>query len=181
MPRDFMKYLWWVVVALVISAVLNTIAVMVGRGSYEHITLVLYGILLVGFPTFVASLILMIMGQKRWNLFFAGYVLNLVSLVVCLMIASGFIGLFVASRDVKDAKAYCESLVPRLEKYKDDKGEYPEQIDEIVSRGTEPEMFLGKPFYMKVGKGYSFEFRHPSKKMEVVGYSSWRGTWEKKP
>jgi hypothetical protein len=174
-----MKKLWWVVVALAISAGLNTVAVMVGRGTYEHIMFVLHGILFVGVPAFVAGLILMIMGrEKRWNLFLAGYALNLVSLVAGLMVVSAFVGLFIADRDVKETKEYCEWLVPQLEKYKQDKGQYPDDIDKIISRGLEPPLLLGSTFYSKAGDGYVMEFKDPSTRQRMVEYSSWKKQWQ---
>jgi hypothetical protein len=176
-----MKKLWWLGIALAVSVILNTVAVRVGRGSYAHIMFVLHVILFVGLPTFVASLILMIMGrEKRWNLFLAGYALNLVSLVVGLMIASTFIGLFVANRDVTDAKAYCQSLVPRLEKHKEDTGRYPEDVAAVSARDNEPLLLAGKRFYIPQADGYVMEFRDPSKKQRMVEYSSWKKEWQRR-
>jgi hypothetical protein len=174
-----MKKLWWAGVALAISIVLNTIAVKVGRGSYGHIMLVVQGILLVGAPAFIASLILMVMGrEKRWNLFLAGYALNLFSLVVGLMIASAFIGLIVASGDVKDARAYCQSLVPRLEKYKEEAGRYPDDVNAVSAREHEPLLLKGSRFYIPQADGYVMEFRDPSTKQRVVEYNSWKREWQ---
>jgi hypothetical protein len=176
-----MKKLWWVVVALAISAVLNTIAVMVGRGSYAQTMFVLHAILFVGLPAFVAGLVLMIAGREnRWNLFLAGYALNLVSLVAGLMVVSAFVGFFIADRDVRETKEYCEWLVPQLEKYRQDKGQYPDDIDEIISRGLEPPLLLGNTFYRKAGEGYVMEFRDPSTKSRMVEYSSWKKQWQRR-
>ncbi len=174
-----MKKLWWAGVALAISIVLNTIAVKVGRGSYGHVMLVVQGILLIGAPAFIASLILMILGrEKRWNLFLVGYALNLFSLVVGLMIVSAFIGLLVASGDVKDARAYCEALVPRLEKYKEETGRYPDDVNAVSVRQHEPLLLKGSRYYLSQAEGYVIEFKDPSTKQRVVEYSSWRKEWQ---
>jgi hypothetical protein len=123
----------------------------------------------------------MIMGrEKRWNLFLAGYALNLVSLVAGLMIASAFIGLFIAGRDVRDARAYCQSLVPRLEKYKEDTGKYPEDVAAISTRENEPLLLKGKRFYIPQTEGYVIEFADPSKKQRMVEYSSWKKEWQRR-
>jgi hypothetical protein len=176
-----MKKLWWIVVALVISVVLNTIAVMVGRGSYEHIMFVLWCVFFVGAPAFVVSLVLMVMGrEKRWNLFLAGYVLNLVSLVVGLMVVSAFVGLLVAGRDVEDARAYCRGLVPRLEKYREEAGKYPDDVAAVSAGGNEPLLLKGKRFYVPHADGYVMEFRDPSKKQRMIEYSSLKKEWQRR-
>jgi hypothetical protein len=176
-PSD-MKKLWWAAGALAISIMLNTIGVKVGRGSYEYTMLVVKCILLAGVPLFVISLALMVIGrEKRWNLFLAGYALNLLSLVIGLMIVSAFVGLFVASSDVKSAKAYCQALVPRLQKYKEDTGTYPEDISAVSAREHEPLLLRESRFYIPQADGYVMEFRDPSTQRRVFEYRSWTGEW----
>jgi hypothetical protein len=176
-----MKKLWWVAVAIFVSAVLNMLAVKYGRGSCRHTMLVLQGMLFLGLPLFIAGLVLMIIGyDKRWKVFLVGYSLNLASLVTGLMLVSACIGMFVATGDVKDAKAYCQGLAGRLEKYKQDTGNYPQRIETVAARENEPLLLKGKQFYVLQAKGYVLEFRDPSRKQRTVEYASWRGTWEQR-
>jgi hypothetical protein len=174
-----MKKLWWVAVAIFVSAVLNTLAVKYGRGSYRHTMLVLQGMLFVGLPLFIASFVLMVVGYyKRPKVFLAGYALNLASLVTGLMLVSACIGMFIAASDVKDAKAYCQGLVGLLEKYKQDTGNYPQRIDAVAGGEDEPLLLKGRSFYKLQSEGYVLEFGDPSRKQRMVEYASWKGTWE---
>jgi hypothetical protein len=173
-----MKKLWWAAVALAISIILNSIGVKVGRGSYEYIMLVVKGILFIGVPAFAGGLALMVAGrEKRWGLFLAGYALNLISLIIGMMIISAFVGLFVASNDVKSAKAYCQTLVPRLEKYKEDVGTYPDDIGRVSAREHEPLLLKRSQFYIPQADGYVMEFRDPSTERRMFEYRSWTGQW----
>ena len=171
----------WAGVAAGIALILNVVVLKVGRGSYLHISLVLQGILFVGLPAFVVSLVLMCIGmEKRPRLFAAGYAANLVSVVTFLMIISACAGLFVATADIKDARRYCERLIPRLEKYNADTGSYPATIDAVASRENEPRLLKGVQFYIPQADGYLLEFRMPQKRNEMMEYSSWKGRWERR-
>ncbi len=177
--KELLRWLWRAGIAIVAAAVLNAWAVKLGRGSYMHISLVLDAILLVGMPAFLISLVLMCVGRdKRPHVFLAGYVLNLVSLVTFLMLVSACVGLFVATADTNDAKAYCDALIPRLEKYKQDTGKYPDTIEAVAGREHEPLLLKGRQFYAVQPDGYVLEFRRPQKKWELVEYISWTGRWE---
>jgi hypothetical protein len=174
-----MKKLWWVAVALAVSAVLNAVAAMAGRGSYAYVTLTIKCIAMVGAPTFVASIVLMISGrEKRPRLFLAGYALNLASMVIGLMVVSGFIGLFIAAGDVKDARMYCDMLIPRLETYKEQSGHYPADVNAVSTGQCEPRLLTGSRFYIPQSDGYVMEFRDPSARQKIVRYCSWENHWQ---
>jgi len=177
--RELLRRLWWVGAAVAVAAILNIWAVRLGRGSYMHISLVLDAILLLGAPAFLISLVLMCVGRdKHSHIFLAGFALNLVSLVIFLMLVSACIGLFVATADVKDAMAYCEAMIPRLEKHKQDTGKYPDALEAVASREHEPRLLRGRQFYVPQPNGYVLEFRRPQKKWELIEYISWTGRWE---
>jgi hypothetical protein len=177
--RLLLKRLWWLVIALGVAIVLNVWAVKLGRGSHVHISLVLQAIGLVGLPVFVISLVLMCVGRDKWPLvFIAGYAMNLVSLVIFLMLISACIGLFVATADTRAAMSYCEALIPRVEKYKQDTGKYPDTIEAVASREHEPLLLQGRQFYIAMPDGYVLEFKRPQKTWETIEYTSWTGKWK---
>lgn len=172
--------LWWIVIALGAAGILNTWAVMLGRGTHAHISAVLHVILLVGLPAFVISLVLMCAGREKYpRLFLVGYMANLVSLVIFLMLFSACIGLVMAASETKRAIAYCESLIPRLELHRQQTGMYPDTIEAIASREHEPPLLRGRRFYIPQGDGYVLEFPRPQKKWEMMEYASWEGRWKK--
>jgi|GEM_PF-3287522 len=178
---QFLKCLSWIGVAIGVAIVLNMWAVKLGRGSYAHICAVMHGIVLIGLPAFVLSVVLMCVGRERHKrVFLAGYALNLAGLVTFLMLASACVGLFVAKVDVRDARNYCEGLVPRLEKYKQDTGRYPDDIKAVDSGECAPRLLQGTQFYIAQADGYILEFKHPAKRSEILEYASWKGTWEKR-
>jgi hypothetical protein len=176
-----MNRLWWAAVALGVSVIFNAIGVKVGRGSYDYIMLVLQVILFVGAPLFIASIVVMVMGRhERPRLFLAGYVLNLASMVVGLMVVSCFIGLSVADSDVKDTKAWCGQFPRWIEKFRQDNGRLPETRLEFTGDVALPRLLDDEQFYFPHGDTYTFEFRNPSKRRAVVVYDSATGVWQER-
>ena len=94
----------------------------------------------------------------RWGLVFARW-LGVVAVVQALSLP---IGSWVGDRDMKAAKAYCESLLPALEAYHDEHDCYPTEVtlaELIVDR--EPYLLRNRQYYHGQCSGFSFQILDP--------------------
>jgi hypothetical protein len=106
----------------------------------------------------------------------------LLLLITCASVLVGFVG-FVVSQDrirVRDAKAFCESLIPRLEAEKAQKGRYPEKLDPDWWKGRElPKHIKGREFYWSSSGGRTYAFGFPSASLlyDMVQYDPMWKRW----
>jgi hypothetical protein len=72
-------------------------------------------------------------------------------------------GLLLNYRDVRGARFYCESLMPRLESYREAHDVYPAVVDSLLpAERPLPRLLKGRQFYRRVGADYEFAFLDPS-------------------
>ncbi len=81
---------------------------------------------------------------------------------------AAFVGLYPSSVSGPNkanfqARAFCERLVPMLDAYRGEHGQYPVTIPEVWLAGQAvPPLIDRQSFYMNTGDGYWFRFRDPS-------------------
>jgi hypothetical protein len=90
----------------------------------------------------------------------------LLLLIICTTVLVSGIGFLVsrAKLEVRNAKEFCESLIPRLESEKARNGRYPEHLESDWWRGRKlPKLLNGRKFYwaLSEGQGYSFTVDNP--------------------
>lgn len=165
------------------------LATFLGRGSVEHL-------LLATIPSLVLAPVLILAGGVLWIWGFrvesvpsgrrlrwvAAFLVGLAGFF--LVLAPSYLpGMVLHHRDVSGAMRYCDDLVPRLEAWKDKRGEYPATIDVVLpAERPTPRLLRGSSFYRRLGSGYELVFLDPA---EILGGYSYffpettaRGRWE---
>ncbi|OJW05821.1 MAG: hypothetical protein BGO49_27030 [Planctomycetales bacterium 71-10] len=153
------------------------LSVVFGRGSFGHC-------ILLGMATFAAfgcwavgGLLWLLAGRgpSRWKeagrdfLIFGGLVLG--------MWASLPFGILLNLRDVAEARAFCEALIPAIERIKAQTGRYPATPPEVVPGAARPRLIGEGHFYGADADGYRFNFKDPAKLMGGLHYDSRSGRW----
>ena len=80
------------------------------------------------------------------------------------------VGLVLAERDVREAKAFCESLVPGLDEMRRATGSYPADVSRLAS-GSLPRLLTEAPFYTVHGPHFTFTILEPR---ELFAWHQWR-------
>ena len=160
------------------------LAAYLGRGSFGH-ALVSGLVLLSAVPAFllgtlvgIASLLRRRKGRGKllsWaaaGLFAGAILFGAVGLSI-------LPGAWFNSRDVREARFYCNSLIPRLEAHRRKTGAFPADIGDVGEKpGDRPRLLAGTTwFYYSSGDDYVFEFRDPSGMFEGHVYDSSEGSW----
>jgi len=81
---------------------------------------------------------------------------------------------------VSKAKSFCESLVPKLDGYKQEAGKYPQGIEEVMEPASRlPYLLRDQGFYHceSGGKSFSFEFEGPHEANLFHSYCSDDREW----
>lgn len=134
------------------------------RGSLEHLLVALVPALTVAPVCACGGVLLWFLGLRAGSEQPAGPRLRwLGALLIGLagffvVLAPSFLaGMIFNAMDVRDAKAYCMSLVPRLEAYHEEHGQYPAGLSDVMpSDRPLPDLLSGDPFYRRIGSRYEF-------------------------
>lgn len=78
--------------------------------------------------------------------------------------------------DLRNAQAFCEALVPRLEQAKVDSGAYPPEIARLLDGQRLPKLWR-PPVYNSDGTNFALIINDPSTMMGGVVYSSETKDW----
>jgi len=152
-PKHSKKVL---ILSLALSLLITLVAAFVGRGSVEHITPILGG-LMAGFSGtllwegVLVKLLAIIMSCTVVYMSVAGLVFwvrdgkfpkqrlkhafkySVISLIIALLpVLSVPAGEALHGKDVIEAKNYIHKLVPRMKEYYDEHDEYPKRLEEVV-------------------------------------------------
>ena len=127
--------------------------IVVGRLPYTEV--VFFSAAFLGLPITLVSLILLVSPRIRTTIFpWIGFGI-MTALILSLL------GYYHADKlkwaHNHRAKQYCESLIPILETYKSEHGEYPNSIDEILP-SVQPinSIYLKRQFYWKKTNDFTF-------------------------
>lgn len=173
---------------LLLALALNAALVFFGRGSFGHAILLAIGVLYVAVPLFalagVALVITAIVASKQktalrtFPVFWGAVVGVLLSLVVGSSVLSWPAGYAVGRRDIARAKRFCNELVPLLDAYRTEHGQYPESLAEL-NHGRRPPLLLRREpsFYDSNRETFRFGFVDPAGFLNGFEFSSKNGRW----
>ena len=168
----------------------SLVAVLVGRGSVEHFVFAVVPALL-GVPLLALwGIVIWLFALRnedpevRRRMQWIAAVLVGVGHFFLLLAPSYPSGLLLNYRDVRGARFYCESLMPRLESYREAHGVYPTVVDSLLPPERPlPRLLKGRRFYRRVGADFEFAFLDPSPIWGGHSYFSStarsRGKWER--
>lgn len=159
---------------LVSAVVLNAAFVLIGRGSFMHVVLVLAFVLYVGAPTAVIALFLYFYRRPRFRQ--AATAFAAVAAVAVSTILSGLIGRLVRERDIAQAQAFCEASIPQLDRYRKEHGVYPKDITKVME-GAPPYLLRDGHFYHSDGSSFQFSFMDPGGMMNGYALASDDRRW----
>jgi len=128
------------IIANVASLVLNAILVLWGRGSFLVAVLSIGVSLWIGLPLLILSCVFFSIASRKNRTRFmnmSGYCFA-VALITFSTILSIPIGGKLLAHDIRKAKAFCEDLVPKLNKVKNDTGAFPKDISELLDEARPP-------------------------------------------
>lgn len=120
------------------------------RGSIGHFIVILIASVVIGLP--VLAFGLFATGLRRvWDLRWLMFIQRgafAVTIVLLIQIASLPAGAWVCAGDVREARRYCDQLIPLIEEQKRVTGRYPVFADELAMKiGPPPHLLRGVPFY----------------------------------
>ena len=166
-------------IAGVTALVLNVLFTFIGRGSFIHLVMVLGLVLWIASPVLLLAAVTMVVATRMEKRLYAkaAYVVLLASLVMWSLSISILTGDVVRERDIARAKAYCESLIPALERHRGQRGSYPQTLEGISLAKEHPRLLIGSAFYRSDGEAYCFDFGDPGRLMGYVAYDSTRREW----
>ena len=160
-------------VPLSIAVIVNVVLIFVGRGSFLHMVGVMGLVVWVALPAGAVAGLLYFM--KRRGRF--ARVTFAIACVALSTIVSAVGGTFLLQHDIAQAKAFCESLVPKLEQHRAKTLSYPDRI-EAIDRRTPPRLLRDGDYYSGSPNAYSFSFSDPGGMMNGFAWDSHAGRWE---
>lgn len=163
--------------ALAASIAINTVMVFVGRGSIDHVLMLIAAFWLFVFLT-IAWGVILLFGRRRPMLRRIG----MGALVAAAVLASGVVSIPLGARvnraDIERAKEFCDRLRPELERQKRETGRYPDRPFPDAAGVRLPRLLLRRgDFYHSFENYYTFSFDDPSELFGFVDYDSRAGAW----
>lgn len=169
---------FWISFA-VVATIVNVALVFFGRGSFLHSVIAISLIVWVALPAFAVAVLCVLLRKRgpgfrrtaRWT---AGIGVIASSCLISLPIGSALL-----RHDIATARAFCESLVPKIEAYRAHHGKYPRDIRAVAGSGATPRLLEAPGYYGSNGESYSFFFEDPSGMMNSFSYDSATKTWSR--
>jgi hypothetical protein len=165
------------IAAAAIAAILNVVLIFVGRGSFLHLVGVMGAVVWVALPAGVISGLLRFVTRRNGAPNRFARVTLAIMCVALSTVVSAVAGSFVLQRDIAQAKAFCESLIPKLEQHRAKTLSYPDRL-ESIDRRTPPYLLRSRPYYTGSPNAYSFSFDDPGGMMNGFAWSSDANRWE---
>ena len=171
------KPLLFVVMAAV---VLNSLATFIGRGSFLHTVALMALCMWIVAPVLLLAGVTMVVAAKHGarGYYRAAQVALLGALALGSLCISALTGGLVRERDIAEAKRYCESYVPSLDRHRSEHGKYPPSLDEVARTDEVPRLLANATFYWPDGDEFRFEFGDPGALMSFITDDSERRAWE---
>ena len=157
-----------------VSALLNAGMVILGRGSWLHTVAVLAAGIYVGLPALFLGGCGYLVGYRKdvARIAVAVFVLT-TSLVISLIPGRALV-----KHDIAAARTYCESLMPGIDRYRQEHGVYPLTIAVVAHGENMPRLLRNTSFYWSDGLTYGFNFGDPRGMMNFAGYNSQTRQWD---
>ncbi|MBD2459747.1 hypothetical protein H6G89_01705 [Oscillatoria sp. FACHB-1407] len=166
-------------VSMVIGLAIALVGAVLGRGSFAqvviHILVAVWGVPLLLLIALVAG-VLWWRGQRWATRLIRGAIAATLGVIV--QLGGVVLGVYLANKDVAQAKAYCEQLVPKLQTYRDTHGQYPEAIANLENPPPLPRLLRDESFYYGDKEDFSFTIDDPTALFGAWQYNSRELTWQ---
>ena len=149
---------------LVTATLLNLAAVLSGRGSFLHIVAVLMTLVYVALPACLVAAVAWLLRRRHHRLAAVARGFSMVAIVAGSTVISGFLGVVVAKHDVARAQQHCEALLPALDRYHAQHGQYPATLA-LVGAPRPPWLLRDGTYYRSDGATFAFSFTDPAAMM----------------
>lgn len=163
--------------AALTAVALNGAATAIGRGSFGHTVVVLIAAVYAGLPLLVIGIVLWSLRRRFPRLRRAALVTWTLSAVALSLTASMWLGHRLATRDIAEAKAYCERLAAQLDQYKHSAGTYPLDLSALRPSGDRPRLLRDSLSYSSDGGQFELTFVDPGTVLGGWSYGSAERRW----
>jgi len=172
--KSYKKLIYIATVLGFVAAIFLTVTPEIGRGSFLHGILGFYAAV-IAFGSYIVGRI--IVHFKPTQLFSRICIALAIVLAFCFL--SIFTGNIVLDFDIQQTKSFCEHLVPLLNAYQKENGEYPASLNKILPKDKKLPMIVRSDnfYYNREGDSFSFSFSDPGGMMNGWAYSAKRKEW----
>jgi len=171
-----------------LALALNAVLVFFGRGSFGHFILLVIGVLYIAVPLFALAGVVLVVtaivaskqktALRKFPVFWGAVVGVLLSIVLGSSVLSWPVGSVVGRQDIARAKRFCDELVPLLDAYEAEHGQYPESLAELNHGRRRPLLLRQQPsFYDSNGETFRFGFVDPAGFLNGFEFSSKNRRW----
>lgn len=163
-------------VAVIASAVLNALAVFVGRGSFVHMLAVAVVTLYIAGPALVVAACAFLLRKRVAAARGLAHGAAIAACALASTLVSLWPGREIAKHDIEVAETRCESLIPPIEDFQRVRGVYPSAIATMTER---PDMRrIGQDCqYWSDGSSFHFNLGDPRGIMNFIGFDSRTRRW----
>lgn len=150
------------VLALSAAVVLNAVLILLGRGSFLVMFLVLCSSVYAGAPLFLLSVLVFLLAAFKKNSKLRSMAVQGITaaLVILSTLLSIPLGNKVLAYDLRTAQSFCEELMPRLEEIRSRTGSYPKELA-VLLKGKSLPWLLDSRFYQSDGASYRLLIYNP--------------------
>ena len=167
------------IIAIATSLILNAILILWGRGSFLATIISLSASFWIGLPLLISSGVFFSIAARKNSARFM--TISGSGIVAAFVIFSTMLTILIGSKlvnhDVRKTKAFCEALVPKMEKIKEQTGVYPKDISGVLG-GLRPPHLFEPQWYHCDGTNFSFTIADPGTIMGGWSYDNQRRTWD---
>jgi hypothetical protein len=170
------RWFWLCTVGLLISL----ISAIYGRGNILHFMFVVDGLFYIGLPVMLVTTVLAIQAHRSKSTRLKAACLRFLGVVIILLLQLPglLLGTHFAATDTLSAERFCESLVPKLEAWKQSNGIYPEKIEQVVQNASSlPRLLRGTSFYQSAGTNFEFTVPDSPWLIRAKVYESEHKSW----
>jgi hypothetical protein len=167
------------IIAIAASVVLNAVLILWGRGSFLAAIIALGTSFWIGLPLIILSAVFFSIAARKNSARFTSIAGSGIAaaLVIFSTMLSIPIGNKVVDHDVREAKVFCEALVPKMELIREQTGGYPRDISTLLEGIYMPHLFEPR-WYHCDGTNFSFTIGDPGTIMGGWSYDNQRKKWD---
>jgi len=150
------------------------------RGNDLHFMFVMGGLCFIALPSMLGGAVLAINAHRSQSTHLMAAALRFLGVVVILslQVPGLLLGAHLAAVDTRNAERFCESLVPKLEAWKQSRGSYPEKIEQVVENNSSlPRLLRSTPFYESEGTNFEFTVPDSPSLFRIRIYDSGNKSW----
>lgn len=167
----------FVVAAVLLAVALNVAAALLGRGSFAHLILVMVASIYVAPPLFAAGIGLWVMRRRFPTARPFAIVAWTLAAIALSSAVSLVAGSRLSSRDIAEAKVYCEELAARLDEHKRAVGTFPADLSRFRHDADGPRLIRHSLSYWSDGAQFQLTFANPRGLLNGLSYRSSDRRW----